>query len=155
MKSNTVLAFSIKEGQTIFWHGEWWQVKQNYCHPKSCYAKMSLVNEGFAKEHGRNATMYTSKAIGLRDLVTVLTEEGEELRKAETTHVSLCDAIDLMAKLKVNMESYAECLNLPEFVTIAQGGFPLDSAVVKRVCHEQMMATFNQLKNTVQGIGKP
>lgn len=155
MNSISVQAFEVKEGQTMYWHGEWWQVKKNYCHPNSCYAKMSLVNEGFAKEHGRNATMYTSKTIGIRSTITVLAEEGEQLRKAETTHVSLCDAIDLMAKLKVNMESYAEVLNLPETVTIAQGGFPLDSAVVKRVCHEQMMATFNQLKNTVQGIDKP
>lgn len=78
-----------------------------------------------------------------------------ELRKAETTQVSLCRALDLIAGLEVKIKSYADCLNLPEVVTIVQGGFPMDSAVVKRLCHEQMMTVFNQLKNTVQGIEKP
>lgn len=155
MNSTPVLACEVVAGQVMYWHGEWWQVKQNYCHPKSCYAKMSLVNDDFAKEHGRNSTMYTSKSIGKRDTVMVYTEEYMELRKAETTQVSLCSAIDLIAKLKTEIEQYSSSNDLPETVDIVQGGFSMDSAVVKRLCHEKMMATFSRLKNVLQAIDKP
>lgn len=155
MNSIPVLACEVVAGQVIHWRGEWWEVKQNYCHPQSCYAKMSLTNEDFAKEYGRNSSMYTSKLIGKRETVMVYTEEYMELRKAETTHVSLCDAVEFLTALKIEIEQYASSLDLPETVNIVQGGFQMDSAVVKRVHHEKMMATFNKLKNVMQAISKP
>lgn len=155
MEHTPILACDVVAGHVMYWHGEWWAVKNNYCHPKSCYAKMGLTNDDFAREHGRNSVMATCKTIGKNQMVQILTERAVNEVKANTTYLSLCSSVELMAKLKVLIEEYNDALDLPERVKLANSNFAIDSALIKRQSHEAMMAVFNQLKNTITKIEKP
>lgn len=135
-----VLACDVVAGYVMYWHGEWWTVKNNYCHPQSCYAKMSLTNDDFAREHGRNATMATCKTIGKNQMVLILTEEAvstDFIEKARAASKCLNTALYELSNI----------LELPERVRVGDSMVFIDRKVVEGAARRNITAIVTELSN--------
>lgn len=138
-----IAARDLIPGDVIFRGNEWRRVTSIWLHPNSCYNKIHTVREN-----------EPDNAIALYEKVPLDFIHRRKSVQA-TKHVHFCTAISEMVVLKAAIEEYSKANELPERVKLENCNFAVDSDLVRRQCHETMMASFNRLKNAVNAVQKP
>lgn len=141
-REDSISARFLKPGDVILIRGDWRIVTTVWLHPRSQYNKIHTVKETEPIE----TALYEKVSL---DLVF-------RRKSVQTTkHVHFCAALSEMVALKAAIEEYSKANELPERVKLENCNFAVDSDLVRRQCHETMMASFNRLKNAVNAVQKP
>lgn len=140
MAQKSLPARDIVAGNVIFHGDEWWFVKNNYCHPNSCYAKMSLTNDALAKKYGRNAVYATCKTIGKNDLIIVMSESA-----VSKEMISKC--FEEGNLLDGKLHELSNIFELPELVSVGGSALTVDRKVLEDICRKEIKASVERLRN--------
>ncbi|WJN63725.1 hypothetical protein Erwinia_phage_Aioli_00077 [Erwinia phage Aioli] len=143
MREDYIEARDLVPGDVILLRGDWRRVTKIWLHPSSPYNKIHTVREN-----------ESDKAIALFEKIPLSFVLGRKPVQV-TKQVHFCSAIEEMAKLEALIKAYDEANSLPEKVQLTNTNFEIDSVIVQRQCHENMMASFNRLKNAVNAVQKP
>ncbi len=138
-----VAARSLQPGDTILIRGSWRRVVKIWLHPRSPYNKIHTVRED---EDDRAIALYEKVAL---DFIF----RKKSMQSTKNVHFST--AIEEMVTLQIAIEEYDKSNNLPERVQVVGSSFEVESVLIQRKCHEDMMASFNRLKNAVNAVKKP